>query len=448
MENGAMTHRLTQLAGGLLLLLMPGTLCAQFGGPNVPMVASGQMPSAVPRDEASGSNLFSASFAVAARYDDNAFFSSTTKVSDIDYSFRPNFALVQTFRRFDYGLSYSPGIDISEHGFFGDQFTNMFGGHFTWLLSKHSSFSMVQSYILSTDPFQQFGSQPFTTAPGPVVAPNQSVFLPNVRRTSSISQAQYSYQPSQHTTLGLSGNYDLSHYGSTSSSPTNSTLLGFQVVSGQAYVSQQITPRNHLGVQYSGEVLKFQQVSARTTTHSLSIFDEVRLTPNTSFTLYAGPQYSLIFNQAVLNAGFAVLDIPIRQHTLSWSGGAIYKMTGRRGAMVLNYSHGVSDGGGVTGAVVLNAGSAHFNWQLSPSWSMKMDLMAADNQLLAVKTGAAELRTYSATLGFGRRIYKNASMNLFFERLNQAGNIIGLSSGNHNLAGVSISYDFSRPIGR
>jgi len=79
---------------------------------------------------------------------------------------------------------------------------------------------------------------------------------------------------------------------------------------------------------------------------------------------------------------------------------------------------------------------------------MRMDLAAADNQLLAVKTGAAELRTYSATLGFGRRIYKNVSMNLYFERLNQAGSIAGLSSGNHDLAGVSVSYEFSRPIGR
>src|SRR5712692_2916911 len=223
-----MSQRITQIAAGLLLLLMPGTLCAQFAGPNVPMVASGQMPGAVPQDEASGSNLFSASFAVTARYDDNAFFSSTTKASDIDYSFRPNFAIVQTFRRFDYGLSYSPGIDISEHGFFGDQFTNIFSGHFTWLLSKHSTFSAQQSYILSTDPFQQFGSQPFSTTPGPVVAPKPSVCLTHVRRTASLSQAQYSYQPSQHTTLGLSGNYTLSHFGSTSSSSTNATLLGFQ----------------------------------------------------------------------------------------------------------------------------------------------------------------------------------------------------------------------------
>lgn len=443
-----MAHRVPQIAASLLLLLMPSTLCAQFTGPNVPMVTNGQMPGAVPRDEANRSNIFSASFQAGARFDDNAIVRSTTKLSDIDYSFRPNFAVMQTFQRFDYGLSYSPGVDISEHGYFGEQFTNMLNGHFTWLLSKHSSFSMQQNYILSTDPFQQYGSQPFATAPGPVVAPNPSVFLTNVRRTSNFSQAQYSYQPAQHTTLGLSGNYGLSHYGNTSSSPTNATLLGFQIVSGQAYVSQQITPRNQLGVQYSGQVLKFQGVNARTTTHSFSIFDQVRLTQNTSFTLYAGPQYSLIFNQAALNLGFAILEIPLRENTLSWSGGGIFQMTGRRGAMVLNYSHGVSDGGGVTGAVNLNAGSARFNWKLSPNWNAKMDLAAADNQLLGVKTGAAELRTYSATVGFGRRIYRNVSMNLFFERLNQSGSIAGLSTGNHDLAGVSISYDFSRPIGR
>src|SRR6266849_934767 len=331
MENGAMTHRLMQLAASLLFVLMPGALCAQFAGPNVPMVASGQMPGAVPQDEASGSNIFSASFAVAARYDDSASVSPAGKRSDIDYSFRPNFAVLQTFRRFDYGLSYSPGIDISEHGFFADQFTNMFSGHFTWLLSKHSSFSAQQNYILSTNPFQQFGSQPFATTPGPVVAPNPSVFLTNVRRTASLSQAQYSYQPSQHTTLGLSGNYTLSHFGSTSSSSTNATLLGFRTVSGQAYVSHQVTSRNQLGIQYSGSVLKFQQVNARTTTHSFSVFDEVRLTQNTSLTLYGGPQYALISNQANLNLGFAILEIPIRENNLSWSGGAIFKMTGRRG---------------------------------------------------------------------------------------------------------------------
>lgn len=447
-----MAHRYMQVTVGFCLLLMPGRVCGQFGStqPNVPVVASGQMPTAIPGAEARRSNIFSARLDAGARYDDNALLSSIPKRSDIGYSFRSDFSVAQTFRRFDYGLNYSPGVDISENGLFPDQFTNVFGGHFTWLVSKHSAFSAQQNYILSTDPFQRFGSQPFGTTPGPVVAPNQSVFLPNVRRTANFSQVQYSYQPRQHTTVGLSGNYGLNHYGNASSASTNGTLIGSQAVSGQAYLAQQVTPRNQVGLQYSGQVLKFQQANARTTTHSFSVFDQIRLAPNMNLTLYAGPQYLQIANQVNLSTGFKIVTIPIRENKWSWSAGAIYQITGRRGAVVLNYSRGVSDGGGVTGAVELNAGSARFNWKLSPNWSMNMDLAGANNQLLGVKTGTGgtELHSYSATLGFGRHIFRNMTMNMFFERLNQVGSIAGLSSGNHDLAGVSISYGFSRLIGR
>src|SRR5260370_33770206 len=105
-----MSQRVTQIAAALLLLLMPSTLCAQFAGPNVPMVASGQMPSAVPGNEARRSNIFSASFAAGAHYDDNPFGSSKGKRSDSDYYFNPKFAGVQTFRAFATGLSHTREI--------------------------------------------------------------------------------------------------------------------------------------------------------------------------------------------------------------------------------------------------------------------------------------------------------------------------------------------------
>ncbi len=48
-----MAQRFMQVAVGLLFSLMPGALCAQFAGSNIPMVASGQMPTASD-DEAFG----------------------------------------------------------------------------------------------------------------------------------------------------------------------------------------------------------------------------------------------------------------------------------------------------------------------------------------------------------------------------------------------------------
>jgi hypothetical protein len=444
-------QRLTYAALGLLFLLMPAGSYAQIGGStqsNVPMIGSGQMPTAIPGDDQVPTNVFQMRIAAGARFDDNAVLGSAGQRSDIGYSFTPSLAFVQTLRRLDWGLSYGPGFDRSQHHLFGDQFTNDFGGHFTWSISKRSVLSVQQNYILSTNPFQQFGSQPFTTTPGPIVSPNQSIFLPNFRRTSSLSQAQYSYQLGAHTTFGMGGSFDLERYRNTSVSGATRALINSQIASGQAYLSHQFSPRNQVGFQYGAQVLKFQQVNARTTTHSFLIFDEVQITPNSKFTVYAGPEYSLTSNQVELNLGFLILTIPVKANTWTWSGGGTYTLTGRRGAIVLNYSRRVSTGGGLTGAVELNGGTADFSWKLTENWDMRLGLAAADNKLLAVKTSQNELRTYSASLGLSRRIFKNLSMNVFFERLNQTGGVTGLRSGNHDLAGASFEYNFLKPFGR
>src|ERR1700719_3898341 len=233
----------------LLLLLTPMRGYAQFGGSqsNVPMIGSAEMPTPVPSDDQMPTNVFQMRLAAGVRFDDNAVLGSLVKRSDVDYSFTPNLAFVQTRNRLDWGLSYGPGVDISEHRLFADQFTNDFGGHFTQPISRHGVLCAQQIYILSTNPFQQFGSQPFTTTPGPIVAPNQSIYLPNFRRTSSMSQAQYSYLLSAHTTFGLGGNFALDRYRNTSASQASARLINSQIASGQAYIAHQFSARNQLG---------------------------------------------------------------------------------------------------------------------------------------------------------------------------------------------------------
>lgn len=406
------------------------------------------MPIAAPGDDSKPQNVLQLRLAVGTRYDDNAILGSVGRRSDIGYHFAPSLSFAQTLRRIDWGLSYGPGLDVSQHGLFANQFTNDFGGYFTWLPSKHSTLSAQENYILSTDPFQQFGSQPFTTTPGPVVAPNQSIFLPNFRREASLSQAQYSYRLDARTTFGLGGSFDLEHISNTSNSKTTAPLISSQVTSGQAYISRQISPRNQLGFQYGAQLLRFQQLNAQTTTHTFSIFDEVKLSERSGFTVYGGPEYSLVSEQVELGLGFVIVAIPIKANTWTWSGGGIYHLTGHRGAMVLNYSRRVSNGGGLTGAVELDGGSVDFSWKLTQNWNLRLDGAAADNQLLAVKTGPNELRTYSATMGLSRRIFKDVSVNFFFERLNQTGNLTGFAAGNHDLAGVTLEYNFLKPVGR
>jgi hypothetical protein len=446
MENGAMTHRLMQLAAGLLFLLMPGALCAQFAGPNVPMVASGQMPTAMPGNGISPTNLFTATVRLGATFDDKAILGVSKPRSDIRYDISPSLAFVQTLSRIDWGVSYGPGTDISQHGLFPVQLSQDFGGHFNWAVSKHGTLSAQENYILSTNPFQQFGVQPFTTTPGPIVAPNQTVYLPNFRRTSTLSQVQYNYQLSARTSIGVGGSFNLQRYNGTTNTGEQSTLIGSQAASGQANLAHQFTPRNELSLQYGWQQFKYG--SARTTTHSVFLSDDIKINQSSSIRLYGGPQYSLTSNQVALNLLFAVVEIPIKRNTLSWSAGGVYTLRGPRGAMSLGYSRAVSDGGGIIGAVELNGGSANFSWKLTPKWSVNLGLSAADNRLLAVKTGENELLTYSAQLNLSRQIYKNVGVNLFFQRLNQTGGLAVLVSGNHDVAGVSLDFNFTKPVGR
>lgn len=443
-----MAHRFIQIAAGLLLLVMPGTLCAQITGPNMPIIAGGQMPTVLPGDGVSPTNLFTAGVRLGATFDDKAIIGSATPSSDIRYDITPSLAFVQTLSRIDWGASYGPGTDISQHGLFPTQFSQVFGGHFTWVVSKHGILSAQENYILSTNPFQQYGVQPFTTTPGPIVSPNQSIYIANFRHTSTLSQVQYSYRLSERTSISIAGNFALQHYNGTTNTGAQSTLIGSQAASGQANLAHQFTPRNQLSVQYGWQQFKYGPMNARTTTQSVLLSDDIKINQRSSIHVYAGPQYSMTSNQVFLNLGFVVVEIPIKRNTLSWSAGGLYTLALPRGTIILSYSRQVSDGGGIIGTIELNGGSANFSWKLTPKWSMTLGLQAADEQLLAVKSGQNELLTYSARLNVGRQIYRNVSANLFFQRLNQTGGLATLVSGNHDVAGVSLDFNFTKPVGR
>src|SRR5258708_2800419 len=90
---------------GILLLLLPAGSYAQIGGStqsNVPMIGSGQMPTAIPGDDQVPTNVFQMRIAAGARFDDNAVLGSAGQRSDIGYSFTPSLAFVQTLRRLDW----------------------------------------------------------------------------------------------------------------------------------------------------------------------------------------------------------------------------------------------------------------------------------------------------------------------------------------------------------
>lgn len=433
----------------LVFLYAPGSARAQGTGvpgitpANVPVLASGQMPSVVPTGEETPENSFGGKISLGATYDDNAVPIIVPRQWDIDYTVYPEISLQERRSRTTWSISYTPGFNFSQELLYRNLFAQQFVGSFAWRATPHGTLAAQEYFLVTTNPFAGFS----TSAPGPTIEPNESIFIPNVRQTLTLTHAMYSYQASAATTMGFGGTFELQKYDNTPHSGPTTALIHTQIASGNAYISHQLTARNQLGLQYSAQVMRFPQANARTTTHSFDLFDQMNLSSSTSLTLYGGPEYSLTANEVVVNLGFIVLSIPVNSNQWSASGGVMYNWTGNRLAAAIDFSRRISDGGGIFGAVELTEGSAQLVYQITKGWGLTSSINGADDQLLGTSNGSNELKTYSGQVGLRRSFGRSTAMQFFYRRSNETGSIDGISIGNRDLVGVTLEYSFLKPLG-
>lgn len=443
-------RELRQVSISVLFLAVPTMAVAQTTtsqptvASNVPVLASGVSQQTLPQGEEEPPNAIEGRLTVIGNYDDNVFPSVTPRQWDVNYLVDPMISFEETRPRLEWRLSYTPGVEISQRGFHQNLFAQKFKGNFTWSVSPHGILSMEQYYTVTTSPFGTGTG----IAPGPLISPNDTVFLPNVRQTRLMSHLLYSHQSSPQTTMGVGGTYQLLSFDSIPKSGVATPLIHSQVASGEAYISHRFTRSNQLGFQYGGQVLKFQQTNARTTTHSFLVFDQIDFSDRSVLTLYGGPEYSLTAGQVALNLGFVILTFPVHSNQWSGSGGLLYRWTGDRLAASVDVSRRISDGGELFGAVELTSGKTDLVWRLTRNWDLAFTVLGADEQLLAGDTANRELLTYSGQIELRRHLWRDLSISWHYARLNQTGSINGLRLGNRDIAGASLEYSFLKPVGR
>ena len=435
----------------LLFLLSPGVVKAQSASgsgtlaSNVPVLASGTLSPVVPGEEELPPNVFEGSLAVSSYYDDNVFPTIPPRTWNVNYSILPEVSFQETRQRVEWKFTYTPGVEISQRAFYRNVFSQRFTGNFVWLVSPHGSLAAEEYYSVSTNPFGDTSG----ISPTPTISPNETIYLPNTRQTSSLSHVLYSYQTSAQTTMGIGGSYLLQGFDSIPQSGVTTPLIHAQVASGEAYIAHNISARNQLGFQYGLQVLKFEQTDARTTTHSFLVFDQINFSSHSMLNVYAGPEYSLTASEVALNLGFVLITIPVNANQWSGAGGVIYNWTGERLAASIDVSRRISDGAGLIGAVELTSGKARFAWQFTRNWSLTSTIAGAEDQLLvAASSGSGDLLTYSGQVGVRRQLGRDFALNWFYERINQTGNIDGFGVGNHDMVGASLRYSFLKPVGR
>ncbi len=415
-------------------------LAAIAWGQTVPGPITGEMPASGFASAGHLTNFTIVSLSSSSIYDDNFSNSTSRHEGGGQQSLGATFGFQQTRRHLKWNLSYRPGVIVGAHSLLSNQFNQVFGTTFEAQPTLRWSFKLRQDYSLTTDPFDRLEA-PLQPALSPLDTPNQATVLPPLRRSASFTGAGVSYRLSRHTSVGLAGSYALQNY-SDYGDVWAGRLINNRAVTGNTYLSRQVSRRHVLGVEYRVRRLTFSGYDMPTLTHSILSFHQFDFTANTSFVVYAGPEYARTRSQTL-----AVRNSPAFSASWSPAVGAIYTWSGMRNSLQAGFSRNVNDGGGVQGPVWLNAGWLRVGRQLAKRWAADLGAELAQQTELAAASGD-HLRILRAGAGFRRELGRNASLRFSYERLYQTGGSSLYRPGSHNRVALSLEHSFMRPLGR
>jgi hypothetical protein len=128
---------------------------------------------------------------------------------------------------------------------------------------------------------------------------------------------------------------------------------------------------------------------------------------------------------------------------LSWQG--------RLNNIALSYSRVISGGGGLVGAVQINSASAAFRQQITRYLDASLAGGYTQNQVLATAVaGSNNGHSASGTASLQQQLGPHLNLQLGYMRLHQVYSNVAVlaATPDTNREYVSISYQFSRPLGR
>lgn len=412
----------------------------------VPPVASISGSSLSFASELERSNYLRGGFGIGASFDDNALNTGSNTVSDVTYSFFPQIAFDFTTTRLRWMTSYAAGLTIDQRLSQRNQGTHNLGMDLQYRLSPHVTLGL-HDHFLMTNGF--FGAETTNqTTDGTLHQSNQSLITPIAKTTSNNAAAELSYQFSAGDMVGISGSFYNSHFsdvqGSTSLTDTTSEAAG-------AYYTHRLTPKNWIGVRYGFTHLGYNPGTDQSFTHSILYFHTIYLKPNMQLSFFGGPEFtqsdSHVVSTVVTLPLVLIVSVPVSNHITSGSAGATFSWQGQFTSARAEVIRRVSDGGGLTGSVITNSVSGGLRRQISRSMDFGIDAGYGNNSPLVTTSSAGSINSSYGAFSVNRKLGNSLGLTLGYSR-NWQKQSAALGAASHNRAWATLSYSFSRPIGR
>lgn len=229
-----------------------------------------------------------------------------------------------------------------------------------------------------------------------------------------------------------------------------SGLYDSNSLGGSVFYSQRLSSTQYIGVTYQylrsqGNPVNAQAnpVNAQTEvqTHTLSPFYTIYFNPTLSLSLSGGPQY---FDAA------QSLSSPFR----SWRPSAMASIGWQRSHtnFVASYSRTVTGGVGLPGAFDSSSTNASVRWQVTRTWTVGSAAGYSINKNVTplFSSSSPGGHTVSGSVSVQHSMSDHLKAELGYARLHQSYDGIAVISDapDSNREFISVSYQFTRPLGR
>jgi hypothetical protein len=421
----------------------PDTTSEQMVTP--PPVSGQSFPISTTSEERS--NYLRGGVAFTSAYTDNAVGSvAGHPLSDVSYSVAPFISLDETTPRLHIVSMYAPGFTFYQRESALNEQDQNASINLQYRLSPHVTLSGRDGFQKSSDVFNQPDLAAAGAVSGSTQEGNFSVIAPIADRLSNSGNVGIAAQFAANEMVGASGTFTNLHYPNQTEVPG---LFDSSSQAGSVFYALRASKMHYLGVTYQYQRLLSYPTEGQneTQTQAVLLFYTLYASSRLSFSAFGGPQYANVGPQFLQTGSTPLPGL----HSWNPAAGGSLNWQARRSSFAMSYSHVISGGAGLIGAVKMDGANASFRQQLSRALSASVAGGYTQNDIL----GAANLlgengHTVSGTASVQQQFHQHVNLTLGYTRLHQDYSAVAVlaATPNTNREFVSISYQFSRPLGR
>ncbi len=356
------------------------------------------------------------------------------------------FGITQIRPKINWSLNYGGGTNTYLGGNGYNTLTQSGTAGVLWQLSKRWQLTASDSYLYSSDPFQPY----LTISSLPTFNdPNPTIYFPQATFQTNTGTLALTYQMTAHDTISITGFQNFLRYqGSALLAEQNSYMWA-----GSSFYQHMFSARVGGGGGYEFSALDFGHGESRAGIQTFEGFASYKINPGMSIAGWLGPELTNTKDVVpyFCYPGFGCLYTVTHSSVFNIAEGVNFSWAAPRKAFHAKFSHRVTNGGGLLGAVRLYIFTADYRQVLTSRWTLLAGVLYGNNLSISSFQGNEYLNSITGQIGVARTLNRSWIANFYYLVVQQEqNNVPGYTTPKwlDNRIAINLQYNWGHSLGR